>query len=392
LFSRNAEGVRGRRAMRSPDAKPAHAFGVTVKQWPNHRRHHILSDERNTLSQKENNAMSDQKPNPRQQLLQMIHSYWTAQAIHVAAKLKLADLVKDEPKTAEELAKASKTHPPSLYRLMRALASVGIFCEGADGRFSMTSIAECLLDRPGSQYAVALTMGDEHYRAWGDLLYSIQTGKPAFDHLYGKPIFDYLSENAEPAKIFDAAMTGFHGPETQAMIDAYDYAGINTLIDVGGGNGTVLSAVLKKNPAMKGILYDLPGVIERAKQNLADQGLASRCQTIAGSFFESAPPGGDAYQMRHIIHDWTDEQCRTILSHIRKVMPKLGRLLVIEMVIKPGNEPQPAKWLDLNMLVLPGGRERTEAEYREMFAKAGFRLERIVPTPTEVSVIEGKPV
>jgi hypothetical protein len=141
---------------------------------------------------------------------------------------------------------------------------------------------------------------------------------------------------------------------------------------------------------MKGILYDLPGVIDRAKQNLAD--LGSRCQTIAGSFFESIPPGGDAYQMRHIIHDWTDEQCHTILTHIRKVIPKTGRLLVIEMVIKPRNEPQPAKWLDLNMLVIPGGRERTEAEYAEMYAKAGFRLERVVPTPTEVSVIEGRPV
>jgi ubiquinone/menaquinone biosynthesis C-methylase UbiE len=334
--------------------------------------------------------MSETKASPRQKLLGMIHSYWTAQAIHVAAKLKLADLIKDEPRTAAELATVTKTHPQSLYRLLRALASVEIVSETADGKFCMTPMAECLIDQPGSQWAVAMMMGDEHYRAWGDLLYSVQTGKPAFDHVFGKPVFDFLSEHAEQAKIFDAAMSGFHGPETQAMIDAYDYTGINTVVDIGGGNGSVLKAVLSKHPAMKGILYDLPGVIERAKKNLAD--LASRCQTIPGSFFESAPPGGDAYQMRHIIHDWTDEQCHTILSHIRKVMPKHGRLLVIEMVIAPGNVEQVAKWLDLNMLVLPGGRERTEAEYREMYAKAGFRLERIVPTPTEVSVIEGRPV
>jgi O-methyltransferase domain/Dimerisation domain len=334
--------------------------------------------------------MSDQKPTPRHQLLGMITSYWTAQAIHVAAKLKLADLIKDGPRTAAELAAATKVHPQSLYRLLRALASVEIFSEADDGKFRITPIAECLLDKPGSQWAVAMMMGDEHFRAWGDLLYSVQTGKPAFDHVFGKPIFDYLSEHAEQARIFDAAMTGFHGPETQAMIDAYDYTGVNTLIDIGGGNGTVLKAVLSKHPAMKGILYDLPGVIERAKKNLAD--LASRCQTIPGSFFESAPPGGDAYQMRHIIHDWTDEQCHTILGHIRKVIPKHGKLLVIEMVIQPGNVAQPAKWLDLNMLVLPGGRERTEAEFREMYAKAGFRLERVAPTPTEVSVIEGRPV
>ncbi len=336
--------------------------------------------------------MSETKPTPRQKLLGMITSYWTAQAIHVAAKLKLADLVKDGPRSAVELAAATKTHPPSLYRLLRALASVEIFSEDEEGRFHMTPMAECLIEKPGSQWAVAMMMGEEHYRSWGDLLYSVQTGKPAFDHVFGKGVFDFLAEHAEQAKIFDAAMTGFHGPETQAMIDAYDYTGVNTLVDIGGGNGTVLGAVLKKYPAMKGILYDLPGVIERAKKNLADAGLATRCQTIPGSFFESAPPGGDAYQMRHIIHDWTDEQCHTILGHIRKVIPKQGRLLVIEMVIKSRNEYQPAKWLDLNMLVLPGGRERTEAEYRDMYARAGFRLERVLPTPTEVSVIEGRPV
>jgi ubiquinone/menaquinone biosynthesis C-methylase UbiE len=311
----------------------------------------------------------------------MITSYWTSISIHVAAKLKIADLMKDGPKSTDQLAQATHTQPQALYRLLRALSSVEIFSEDAQGRFSLTPMAECLLDVHGSQRAVALMMGDEHFRTWGELLYSVQTGKPAFDHIYGKPVFDWLSEHPDQAKIFDAAMTGFHGPETQAMIDAYDYTGIGTLVDIGGGNGTVLSAVLKKYPALQGILYDLPGVIDRAKKHLADAGLAVRCQTIAGSFFEAAPSGGDAYQMRHIIHDWTDEQCHTILSHIRKVIPKHGKLLVIEMVIKPRNEPQPAKWLDLNMMVIPGGKERTEAEYRDMYAKTGFHLERIVPTP-----------
>lgn len=336
--------------------------------------------------------MAEKKQTPRQKILQIITSYWSAQSVHVAAKLKLADHVKDGPKTAAELAKITSTHPQSLYRLLRALSSVEVFTEDADGRFSLTPMAECLLDVHGSQRAVALMMGDEHYASWGELLYSVQTGKPAFDHLYGKPVFDWLSEHPEQAKIFDAAMTGFHGNETPAMIDAYDYTGVNTLVDVGGGNGTVLIEVLKKYPAMQGVLYDLAGVIDRAKANLTQTGVASRCKTIVGSFFESAPPGGDAYQMRHIIHDWTDEQCHTILSNIRKVIPKHGRLLVIEMVIKPRNEEQPAKWLDLNMLVLPGGRERTEADYRDMYARAGFKLERVVPTPTEVSVIEGRPV
>ncbi len=201
-----------------------------------------------------------------------------------------------------------------------------------------------------------------------------------------------MAERPELAQDFDAAMTGVHGHETRAMIDAYDFSGINTLVDIGGGNGTALVEVLNRHPTMKGIVYDLPGVIERTKNHLADAGLASRCQAIGGSFFESVPPGGDAYQMRHIIHDWTDEQCHTILGHIRKVIPASGRLLVIETLIKPRNEPQPAKWLDLNMLVLPGGRERTEPEYAKLYAKAGFRLDRVLPTPADVSMIEGRPV
>jgi O-methyltransferase domain/Dimerisation domain len=336
--------------------------------------------------------MDEQKPPPHRQVLQILTAYWAAQAVHVAAKLRLADHVKDGPRTSAELARETNTQPQALYRLLRALASVGCFAEDAQGRFGLTPMAECLLDRPGSQYNVALMMGDEHYRAWGDLLYSVQTGKPAFDKIYGKPVFDYLSEHAEQARIFDGAMTGFHGPETQAMIDAYDFSGIGTLVDVGGGNGTVLTAVLKRNPALKGVLYDLPGVIERATKNIADVGLADRCRAVPGSFFEGVPPGGDAYMMRHIIHDWTDEQSLTILRHCRKAMPANGRLLVIEMVIEPGNAPDVAKFLDLNMLVLPGGRERTAAEYRDLYAKAGFRLERIVPTPAPVSVIEGRPV
>ncbi len=329
---------------------------------------------------------------PKQKLLRMLHGYWAAQAIHVAAKLGIADLVKDRAKTAEELARATKTHAKSLYRLLRALASVGIFAEDAEGRFGLTDMARCLLDEPMSQRAVAIMMGEEHFVAWAHLLYSVQTGKPAFDHVFGKPVFDYLSEHPQQAKIFDAAMTGFHGEETQTMIDSYDFSQFQTVVDVGGGNGTVLSAILRRNPKVKGILFDLPGVIERAKENLAKGGLADRCQTVAGSFFEKIVPGGDAYLMRHIIHDWTDEQCRAILGNVRKVIPASGKLLIIEMVIPPGNEENIGKLLDLNMLVMPGGQERTEAEYKKLFELAGFRLERIVPTKTAVSVIEGKPV
>ena len=329
---------------------------------------------------------------PKAQLLRMLTGYWLSQSIHVAAKLGIADLVKNEPKTAAELARLTETHPLALHRLLRALASVGIFAADEDGRFGLTDMARCLLDEPMSQRAVALMLGDEHYASWGQLLYSIKTGKPAFDHLYGKPIFDWLGEHPEQAKIFDAAMTGFHGEETQKIIDAYDFGTFKTVVDIGGGNGSVLTAILRRYPSVRGILFDLPGVIDRAKANLAKAGLAQRCQTAAGSFFEKIVPGGDCYMMRHIIHDWNDEQSFTILKNVRKVIPPEGRLLIIEMIIPPGNEQHLSKLLDLNMLVIPGGQERTEAKYRALLKQAGFALELVVPTKAEVSIIEGRPV
>jgi len=335
--------------------------------------------------------MADEEVAPFRKIFQMLTGYWTSQAIHVAAKLKLADRLANGPRTAAELARETDADPHALYRLLRALASVDCFVQDDQGRFGLTPLAECLLDRPGSQYPVALFLGEEHYHCWGDLLYSVRTGKPAFDKIYGKPIFDYLSGHPEQAMVFDAAMTGIHGPETQAMIDAYDFGNISTITDIGGGNGSVITSVLQKYPKLKGILYDLPGVIGRAQQGIADAGLTSRCTPIAGSFFESVPAGADGYMMRHIIHDWDDDKALTILRNVRKVIPPTGKLMVVEMVIEPGNAPDFAKFLDLNMLTLPGGLERTLAEYRDLYAKAGFRLDRAVKTPSPVSVIEGTP-
>jgi hypothetical protein len=322
----------------------------------------------------------------------MITGYWVSQAIFVAAKLGIADLVKDEPKTVDELAKATGTHAPSLYRLLRALASVEIFAADDAGRFGLTEMARCLVDGSMSQRSVALMLGDEHYGAWNELLYSVQTGKPGFDKLYGKPVFDWYCEHPEQAKIFDAAMTGFHGEETQKMIDAYDFSQFKTIVDIGGGNGSVMIPVLQRNPNVRGILFDLASVIERSKPALERAGVADRCEAVAGDFFKSVVAGGDAYMMRHIIHDWTDQQCTTILKNIRQVIPLNGKLLVVEIVIPPGNEPNFGKFLDLNMLVIPGGRERTEEEYATLFAGADFKLECIVPTKSAVSIVVGRPV
>lgn len=329
---------------------------------------------------------------PQDVMMRMLSGYWVAQSLHVAAQLGLADLVKNGPRAVADLATATGTHTRSLHRLLRTLASVGVFAEDAQGRFGLTPLAECLRsDRPGSQYSVALMMGEEHYRAWGDLLYSVQTGRPAFDRLYGQPIFPYLASNPRAARIFDDAMTGVHGAETADMLDAYDFSGLGTLVDVGGGNGSVLIATLQRNPNLRGILFDRADVVERAKANLDAAGLGGRCAAASGNFFEAVPPGGDAYFMRHIIHDWDDEQSLTILRNCRKAVPASGKLLLVEAVIPPGNEPFFGKLMDLNMLVIPGGLERTEAEYRELFSAAGFRLARIVPTRSWVSVIEAVP-
>lgn len=330
-------------------------------------------------------------PSPSEQMNHLITGYWSTQAVYVAAKLGLADLLKDGPRTVDDLAQATKTHAPSLFRLLRALASLGVFVADNQGRFALTPLAECLRsDASGSQRAVAIMSGEEQYRTWGELLYSVQTGRIAFDKIYGMPVFEFLSQNLEQAKTFDAAMVGVHGRETSAMTDAYDFSAIKTLADIGSGNGSLLISVLKRHPHLKGMLYDLPGVIERAKANLQSAGVADRCQVISGSFFESIPTGADAYLMRHIIHDWDDEKATTILKNIHRAISNDGRLLVVEGVIPPGNDPSFGKLLDLTMLVLPGGKERTETEYRSLFQAGGFQLTRIVPTKSEVSVIEGK--
>lgn len=328
---------------------------------------------------------------PQAQLNQLISGYMRTQAVYVAAKLGIADLLSTGSRTADELAQATYMHAPSLFRLLRALASLGVFAEDESSRFGLTPIAECLRsDVPGSQRALAIMSGEEHFKAWGELLYSIQTGKTSFDKLYGMPIFDFLSQNLEQAKVFDAAMVGVHGRETAAMTDAYDFSEIGVLADVGGGNGSLLSFVLKASPNLKGMLYDLPGVVERAKAGLQAAGLADRCEVIGGSFFESIPEGADAYLMRHIIHDWDDEKSLTILRNVHRAMRPDARLLVVEGVIPPGNDPSFSKLLDLTMLTLPGGKERTEEEYRTLFRAGGFELTRIVPTAAEISVIEGK--
>jgi hypothetical protein len=327
---------------------------------------------------------------PHAQLIQMATAHWVSRILFVAAKLGLADRLANGAKTAEELAGPTETHAPSLYRLMRALGLLGVLAEDSSRRFSLTPLGEALKSgAPWAARPTILTLASNWMsQAFDHLLYSVQTGKPGFEKAMGMPFFDYLATNPELASLFSETMVGFHGQEPAAVASAYDFSGLATIVDIGGATGNLLAAVLGQNPQARGILFDLPHVVRAAPALLESRGLAGRVTIDAGSFFERAPAGGDAYLLSHIIHDWSEEQCLTILGNCRKAMKPDGRLLIIEMVLPPGNEPHPGKMLDIMMLLGPGGRERTAAEYETLLGRAGFRLTRVVPTPSAVSVVE----
>jgi ubiquinone/menaquinone biosynthesis C-methylase UbiE len=329
---------------------------------------------------------------PQQQLSQLICGNWSSQCVYVAAKLGIADLLKEGPRNIQDLARETATHVESLYRLLRALASIGLFAEMPGQRFTLTPAADLLRsDVSGSQRNLAILMGEEHYRAWGDLLYSIQTGRPAFERIYGQAIFDLLSHDSDKAAFVEKAMAAVHEWQTAALLDVYDFSGFASVADIGGGNGTTLCQILRRYASLHGALFDLPGVIQRASQVVDRFELSDRIHLIAGDFFQSVPNGADAYLLRHIIHEWDDDKAIRILNNVHRAIDQNGRLLVVESAIPAGNEPFFGKLLDLNMLVIRGSRERTEDEFRHLFGRAGFRLARIVPTGAEVSVLEGIP-
>lgn len=334
-------------------------------------------------------ATSKEVPPPLQ-MLQLISGFWISRCIYVAAKLGVPDLLGDGSKTAEELAAATATHAPSLFRVLRALAAVGVLTH-SDNRFGNTPLSETLRsDVPGSIRAFALTeLGEEHYPAWGELLYSVRTGEIAFNKAFGEPVWEFFAKHEDNARIFNDAMSGMTAQAEQALHAAYEFAGINTIIDVGGGHGGLITSILKKNPGMRGILFDAPQVIEGAKTKIAGSGVADRCRVEGGDFFQAVPEGADAIIMKWIIHDWNDEQSITIMKKCHRALPANGKLILVEAVVPPGNEMHFAKFIDLNMLVMTGGRERTAEEFRQLYDAAGFKLTKVVPTESPFSVIEG---
>lgn len=327
---------------------------------------------------------------PPIQMLQIISGFWVARCVYLTAKLGIADHIKDEPKTTEELAAATGAHAPSLFRVLRALASVGVITQEGN-RFGGTPLSETLCaDSPNSIRAFAMTeLGEEHYPAWGELLYSVRTGGIAFDKAFGEPCWEFFRKNPENAQIFNDAMTAMTAQANQAIHAIYEFSGINRIVDVGGGHGGLITGILKKNPNMTGILFDSSQVIEGAKASVAASGVADRLQLAGGDFFQSVPEGGDAIVMKWIIHDWNDEQSVTIMKNCHRALPENGKLILIEAVVPETSEPHFAKFIDLNMLVMTGGRERTEAEFSQLYEAAGFKLTRVVPSDSPFSVIEG---
>jgi hypothetical protein len=329
-------------------------------------------------------------PTPADQLLAMASGAWVSQMIHGAAELGLADALAAGERDVAELAGQVGADADALFRLLRGLASLGIFQETGPRRFALTPLAELLRsDHPQSLRQFARMLGEEHYLSWADLLHSLRTGENAFRHRYGCSVFAWYQQHPERGAIFDAAMGDFSRPHTEALLAAFDFSGIRHLVDVGGGRGELLMAVLRAHPQLRGTVFDQPHVVAPVPLP-AD--LEGRLELQGGDFFATAPAGADAYLLKHILHDWDDGACRTILGHIRAAMAPGGRLLILEQVIPPGNDPFPGKLLDLNMLVMTeGGRERSPAEYALLLESAGFSLRRIHPTTTAMSVVEAAP-
>jgi len=334
---------------------------------------------------------------PQMLLYQMAIGHYLSRALHVIAKLGVADLLSAGARGVEELAKATETHPPSLRRVMRLLASVGVFEEKENGGFALTALGECLrADVPGSSRAMVLLFaGIGIQDSWKDLEWCVRTGEPAYRKRGAADAFAEMAKDPAQAANFDAAMADFTKMTAVAVAAAYDFTPLRTLVDVGGGNGALLLGILKAYAHLHGVVADRPDVVERAKKEIAASGLGARCRAVAIDFFREVPGGADAYVLKHVIHDWDDERARTILANCRRVVPPNGRLLLVEGVYPPRIDGSPesrgAAANDVNMLVSTGGRQRSEAEFRSLYSAAGFRLTRIVPTPARASVIEGVP-
>lgn len=330
---------------------------------------------------------------PHVQLNHLMAGYRISAAIHVAAELKLADLLAAGPQTSAALAQQTQTHPQALYRLLRTLASVGLFTEGEPGSFALTALGMLLkTDHPLSMRALTRNAcGRTQWQCFGALRRAVETGGSVEREVLGMSGREYRNQHPEERETFNEAMISLVRQVVDAVVRAYDFSPFQTLVDVGGGYGAMLSAILHSTPGLRGVLFDLPEVAEGATRHLAAAGVLDRCEVVGGDMFAEIPRGGDAYVFSRVIHDWDDERATVALRNCHRVIDPSGTLLLIEEVIPPGDAPGTGKLSDLNMLVGPGGQERTEAEYRALYTAAGFALTQVIPTQSRMSLIVGVP-
>ncbi len=323
----------------------------------------------------------------------MINGYRLSQMIYVAAKLHIADLLTAGPMTIDELAAATRAHSESLRRILRALASFGIFFEDRDGSFRLSPLAVHLREGvPGSQWAFAVSIGEPWWwLPWGRLLHSVRTGAVAFNSVYGESFFEYLRKNDPACAIFNGNMRAMTEAEAQGIVVAYDFSPARLIADIGGGTGALLFAILKSRPEARGILFDDASVVAEAQARFGNLEVGHRCSFMAGSFFLSIPTGADIYLLKDVLHDWDDEHAIEVLHKLRVTMPGRSRLLIIERLIAPDNQPSPSKALDIVMLVLTGGKERSREQYRGLLASAGFSLRRVIDASLGISLMEAIP-
>ena len=326
-------------------------------------------------------------------MLERIAAYWQSQLVFVAAKLGIADALVAGPLTVNELAAQVGAHPPYLGRVLRALASVGIFASDPHGRFHLTRLAQTLRsDHPESLRNFALMLVDDYnWSAWGALEHAVRTGESAFEHVHGAPAFPWMHEHPDKEKMFSASMASLSVMENAAVTRAYAFGKLRKVVDVGGAHGHLLISILRSYVKVRGVLLDQPRVVEEAVKSgaLNASDLVGRTEAIGGDFFESVPEGADAYVMKYIIHDWDDDKCVRLLQNCRKAMADDGRVLVIDHVVAAGNRFDWGKLMDINMMVIMGSKERTKDEFRQLFARAGLRLKRVVRTASSLSILEG---
>jgi hypothetical protein len=333
-------------------------------------------------------------PDPSIELMRLINGYQVSQALHVAAMLGVADQPKDGPKPYGAVAQACGAHPSSLYRLLRALAAVGVFHESDNKEFSLTPLGVCLTsDAPGSTRNYARWIGQRgQWGSWGNLLHSIKSGESALGFTYGTDASTYRMQHPDEQAVFDSAMTGNSRTEAQAVLEAYDFSQFGCIVDVGGGQGLLLKTILLACPGSRGILFDQPQVIASANEALTSPELAYRCQLVSGNFLESVPAGGDVYIMKVILHDWNDQTSIEILRTCRRAMSDMATLVVVERVIGPPNEMPEGKFSDLNMMVQYAAMERTRQEFEKLLKNGGFIMAEVIPTRSPLSVIVAQPM